>query len=155
MIKGVFKKLIIASLLLILMLAAGCSGGTGAQRIPGLSADEVVKTFFNAAKNNNLNEAGLYVSPASKGDSQTVLKYMSGQSDLAQIQNANLIAVKQVTEQGNYAVEMVTLQTQNSLNFTIKPVGLEKINGEWYIVDFNQIYNDAKYKILQQLIANI
>jgi hypothetical protein len=41
------------------------------------------------------------------------------------------------------------------MEVTIKPVGLEKVNGEWYIVDFDQIYNDTKYKVLQQLMANI
>ena len=97
----------------------------------------------------------MYVSPASKNDPQTVLKYLTGQSELDLIKNSNLIAAKQVAAQGNYAVVLVTLQEQNTFKVVIRPLGLEKINGEWYIVDFNQIYNDTKYNILQSLLQNI
>ena len=148
----------LVTVLLVTVLIAGCGGGVNVKRLTGLSASDVVKTFIDNAKNNKLDEAGLYVSPASKNDPQTVLKYLTGQtgqSELDLIKNSNLIAAKQVAQQGNYAVVLTTLQEQNTFNVIIRPLGLEKINGEWYIVDFNQIYNDTKYSILQSLLQNI
>lgn len=150
------KLLTLLIILLITVGIAGCGGSQASiQRISGLAPTDVIKTFINAAQRNNLTEAGLYVSPASKNDPQTVLKYLAGQSDLTLIKNANLIAVKQVAQQGDYAAVLTTLQEQNTLKIIIRPVGLEKINGEWYIVDFNQIYTDAKYKVLQNLLQSI
>ncbi|MBP2653416.1 MAG: hypothetical protein H6Q73_985 [Firmicutes bacterium] len=148
--------ILIISIMVIVLAAAGCGGGSGLQRVSGLSSDDVVKTFFNAAKSGQLNEAALYVAPSSKNDPQTVLKYLTGQSGLEVIKHANLLSLKKVTEQGNYAVVVATLQPeQNSLALTVKPVGLEKINGEWYIVDFSKIYQDSKYQLLQQLLSKI
>lgn len=151
-----WKAFLAASMLLIILVVAGCGGsGSTAQRILGLATDGVVKTFFEAAKAGNLNEAALYVSPSSKS-SQAVKNFLTGQLGLNQIQEANLLSVKQVAQKGDYAVVLTTLQNkQGSMQVTVKPVGLEKVNGEWYIVDPDQIYNDAKYKILQQLLANI
>ncbi len=145
----------IVSLLLILVVVAGCGGGSGAKRISGLSPEGVVKTFFDSAKNNKMNEAGLYISPASAGDAKTVVKFMTGGSGLEQIKKSNLMSVKLAGQQSDYAVVVASLQEQDSFKFTVKPVGLEKIDGEWYIVDFDQIYTDAKYKVLAQLLANI
>lgn len=154
--KKTWKTLLAISMLLVLVVVAGCGGGSGAQRIMGLSADSVVKTFFDAAKSGNMNEASLYVSADSRNNSQTVLKFMTGQSGLDQIKNANLLSVKKVAEKGDYAVVLTTMQDQQgSLKVTIKPIGLAKTNGEWYIVDADQIYSDIKYKALQQLLANI
>lgn len=142
-------------LCLALLITAGCGGG-GSQykRVSGLSPEQVVHNFFDAAKGNRMNEAALYVSPASTGDTQTVLKFVTGQSS-ATIQNSNLLSVRKVAEQGNYAAVVVTMQQQNSINLTIKPVGLEKINNEWYIVDYDQVFRDAKYQVLAQLLKNI
>jgi hypothetical protein len=150
-------KLVLGMLMLVLMLAvAGCGGGGGAQRLTGLSADGTVKTFFDSAKAGNLNEAALYVSPSSTNDPRTVLKYLTGRSGLEELKNANLISLKKMAEQGDYAVVLATLQPeQNNLKLIIKPVGLEKVNGEWYIVDFDKIYQDAKYSLLQQLLNKI
>lgn len=153
--KQKYLLLTLVTVLLVTILTAGCGGGVNVKRLTGLSASDVVKTFIDDAKNNKLAEAGLYVSPASKNDPQTVLKYLTGQSELDLIKNSNLIAAKQVAEQGNYAVVLATLQEQNTFKVVIRPLGLEKINGEWYIVDFNQIYNDTKYNILQNLLQNI
>lgn len=155
--KKTWKAFLFVSMLLIILAVAGCGGsGSTAERVLGLAADGVVKTFFNAAKAGNLNEAALYVSPDSKNNSQAVKSFVTGQLGLSQIQNANLLAVKQVAQKGDYAVVLATLQDQQgSAQVTVKPVGLTKINGEWYIVDSNQIYNDVKYKILQQLLASI
>jgi len=155
MFKRNVRILLAASLLIIVALVAGCGGGSGLQRVPGLSPTETVTTFFDAAKNNRMEEASLYVSAASKSDPNTVVKFMTGQSELTQIKNSNIMSIKQVAQQGNYAALLVTTQEQNTFKINMKPVGLEKVNGEWYIIDFDQIYRDAKYKILQQLLANI
>lgn len=153
--KQKLKLLFAFCLVLLTLLAAGCSGG-GAQRTPGLSADATVKAFFDATKAGKMNEAGLYVSPSSTSDPAVVAKYLTGQSGLEQIKNATLLSVKKVTEQGDFSVVLASLQSQdNALGFTIKPVGLEKIDGEWYIVDFDNIVKDAKYKLLLQLVSNV
>lgn len=156
MFKNSMKSLFVLSGLLLVLLIAGCGGSeSGVQRIAGLTTVDTVKTFFDAAKNNRMNEAGLYVSAASKNNPQAVLKFMTGQTGMEQIKNSNILSIKQITEKGDYAVVVVTIQEANSFNMTIKPVGLEKVNGEWYIIDFDQIYTDAKYKVLQQLLSNI
>lgn len=150
------KLTAVLTLLAVVLLAAGCGGGDGAQRITGLSADGVVKTFFEAAKGGRLNEAGLYVAPSSASDPRVVIKYLTGKSGLEELKNANLLSLRKAAEQGDYAVVVATLQTEaNTLNVVIRPVGLEKINGEWYIVDFDKIYQDAKYRVLQQLLSRI
>jgi ABC-type glycerol-3-phosphate transport system substrate-binding protein len=154
MFKRNIRVLLAVSMLVLVILVAGC-GGSGGKRVPGLSATETVTTFFDAAKNNRMSEASLYVSSASKNDPKTVLKFMTGQSGIQEIKNANIASIKQVAQQGNYTAVIVTIQEQNSFKMSVKPVGLEKINGEWYIVDFDQIYNDAKYKVLLQLLSNI
>jgi len=157
MFKNSIKNLLALSLLMVMLLVAGCGGGSGSgiQRVAGLSTEGTVKTFFDAAKSGHMNEAALYVSAASKADPNTVLKFMTGQTGVEQIKNSNIFSIKQIAQQSNYAAVVVTMQEQNSFKMTIKPVGLEKINGEWYIVDFDQIYTNAKYKVLQQLLANI
>ncbi|MPM46571.1 hypothetical protein SDC9_93275 [bioreactor metagenome] len=151
------RTLLAASMLLVILVVAGCGGGgSSAKRISGLAADGVVKTFFEAAKAGELSEAALYVSPDSKNNISTVKKFMTGQFGLDQIKDANLLSVKKVAEKGDYAVVLTTLQEkQGSMKVSVKPVGLMKVSGEWYIVDADQIYTDAKYRALQQLLANI
>lgn len=155
--KNSMRNVLVISMLLVVLLIAGCGGGTetGLQRIMGLNTEDTVKTFFEAAKNNRMNEASLYVSTASKTNAQTVLNFMTGQAGMEQLKKSNILSIKQITQQGNYAAVVVTIQETNSFKITIKPVGLEKVNGEWYIVDADQIYTDAKYKILQQLLSNL
>jgi hypothetical protein len=157
--KTVLKMTAVLTLLIMMILAAGCGGsggGDGVKRITGLAADEVVKTFFDAAKGGRLSEAGLYVSPSTANDPKVVIKYLTGKSGLEDIKNANLLSLRKVAEQGNYAAVVATLQTaQNSANIVVRPVGLERVGGEWYIVDFDKIYQDAKYQILQQLLSKI
>lgn len=153
--KKSLKILAVVSMLLLVALAAGCGGGSGAKRINGLEPDGVVKTFFDAAKNNKIKDAGAYISPASSGDAKTVVNFLTGDSGLSQLKKSNLMSVKQAAREGNYAVVVATLQEQDSFKFTVKPVGLEKIKGEWYIVDFDQIYNNAKYQVLENLLDNI
>ncbi|MBP2644630.1 MAG: hypothetical protein H6Q75_70 [Firmicutes bacterium] len=148
--------MLVIGILVLSLVAAGCGGGNGAQRISGLSSDSVVKTFFDAAKAGQLNQAGLYVSSSDTNNPQTVLKYLTGQQGLAELKQANLISVKKIAEQGNYSVVLATLQSeQNSMALTVKPVGLEKINGEWYIIDLDKVYKDSKYLLLQELLKKI
>lgn len=153
MLRKMPKLLMLVSFVIFAMAIAGCGGGPGAQRIAGLSPENVVRTFFDAAKNNNLNEAALYVSQTSKNDPQTVLKYVTGQTDVQQLKDANLLVVKQVAAQGDYAVVAATLEKSGS--YQVKAIGLERVAGEWYIVDFNQILNNAKYDILRTLLSKI
>lgn len=152
------KFILVVMLMLILVVTAGCGGGSGGSEVKrqaGLSPEQVVHSFFDAAKGNRMNEAALYVSPTSAGDTQTVLKFVTGQTS-ATIKSANLLSVKIVAQQGNYAAAVATLQQeQNSLNVSIKPVGLEKVNGEWYIVDYDQAFREAKYQVLAQLLKGI
>ncbi|HWR06805.1 hypothetical protein [Sporomusa sp.] len=149
------KFVLFAVLIMALLVTAGCGGGADLTRQSGLSPEEVVHTFFDAAKGNRMNEAALYVSPASVSDTKTVLKFVTGQSS-SSIKNSNLLSVKKVAQQGNYVATVATLQQeQNSLGFEIKPVGLEKIDGEWYIVDYDQALRDVKYKVLAQLLSGL
>ena len=74
---------------------------------------------------------------------------------LGDLKDTNVAAVKVVAQAGNYAAVVVTLQQENTFKITVKPVGLEKISGEWYIVDNNQIYQSAKYSILAELLKKI
>jgi len=147
------KALLAVAMLLILALIAGCGGGSSAQRPSGLAPDTVVKSFFDAAKANKLNDAALYVSPDSVNDTKVVIKYVTGQSALNELKNYNLLSVKKVAQQGDYAVVLATLQETNSFKVSAKPVGLTRANDEWYIVEFDKIYQDAKYKVLQQLMS--
>ncbi|MPM27925.1 hypothetical protein SDC9_74441 [bioreactor metagenome] len=156
--KKTWKLLLTVTMLLVVVVVAGCGGGSGsnAKRVSGLTPDGVVNTFFESAKAGDLNEAALYVSHDSKQSTQTVKNFLTGELGLDQIKDANLLSVKKVAEKGDYAVVLATLQDkQGSMKVTVKPVGLTKVSSEWYIVDADQIYSDAKYKILQQLLANI
>jgi len=134
-----------AILLVSLFVLAGCGGSTGAPRINGLAPDGVVRTVFNEVQANQMSDAQQYLAPNTSGDNSTIQA----------MKNANLISVKTVANQGDYAVVVATVVQQNSTNFSVKPVGLEKINGEWYILDVNNIYNNAKYSVLQKLLGNL
>ncbi|EAX47657.1 hypothetical protein TcarDRAFT_1079 [Thermosinus carboxydivorans Nor1] len=155
--KQLLKATSLMAILVMVALLAGCGGGgSAAKRLTGLAPDAVVQAFFDAAKNNRLNEAALYVTPDSRRDTRALIDFLSGQNGLAELKQANLVKVTKVAEQGNYAVVLATLQTEpNSFKLSVKPVGLEKIDGEWYIVDFNNIYENAKYQVLAQLLKNI
>jgi len=152
-----FKKkttmVAVVAMVTLLALLAGCGGG-GGKRITGLSPDGVVKTFVNAAKVGKLNEASLYVSPTSASDPKAIAEFITGDG-LGELKTANLAAVKVVAQSGNYAAVVATLQQENTFKITVKPVGLERIDGEWYIVAFDQIYQNAKYGVLAQLMRGI
>lgn len=134
-----------ALVLVFFFTLTGC-GGPGVARITGLSPDKVVQTFYDAAKSSKMNEAALYVASESRS---------AGTDELGSLQNMNLLSVRKVAEQGDYAVVIATLQQQNSINISVKPVGLEKKDGEWYIVDINSIYQNAKYSILASLLSKL
>lgn len=142
-----------AFVLVFSFLLAGCSG-PAAQRIPELAPDSVVKTVYDAAKNNRLTEAALYISPESLADTSPY-SALTGQNDVTSLKNTNLLSVNQITQQGTYAVVVATLQQQDNLAIQVKPVGLEKVGGEWYIVDMSKIYKEAKYQLLAQMLLSI
>jgi len=141
-------KLHIATVLMLLIsifALVGCGGSAGNPRITGLTPDQVVKTVFNEVQANQMNDAKEYLAPNTSGDNASI----------ELMKKSNLLSVKTVANQGDYAVVMATMQQQNTTNFSVKPVGLEKINGEWYIVDVNNIYNNAKYALLQKLLSSL
>jgi hypothetical protein len=150
------KKIAYLGILLVaaLFLLAGCTPQNVAPRVPGLAADAVVTTFFDAVKNDRLAEAGQYVSPESLASHQ-VSRDLTGEDELSSLKGMNLLAVKKVTEQDNYAVVVTTLQQQDSMAMQVKPIGLEKINSEWYIVDMKKIYQQAKYQLLLKMLLSI
>jgi len=139
------RLLLAVSLLVVLAVVDGC-GGSDAKRPVGLQPVEVVTHFFDAVKNRNYSEAALYVAPGA-----------SDRAELGEIKStANLLAVKKVAQKGDFAVVTATIQEgQNNFNFTVKTVGLERIDGEWYILDSKQIYQDAKYRLLLELLEKI
>jgi hypothetical protein len=146
-------SLLSALVVVTFFLLAGCSGPV-AQRVPDLAPDAVVKTVYDAAKNNRLTEAALYISPESLADSSPY-SALTGQNDVTSLKNTNLLSLNQVTQQGTYAVVVATLQQQDSLAIQVRPVGLEKVGGEWYIVDMSKIYKEAKYQLLAQMLLSI
>lgn len=150
------KRRAIALVLMLVMAAAlaGCGGGSNAKRPAGLAPDAVVQNFIDSAKADNLKEAGLYVSPDSTGNAKTVIKYVTG-GDLKELKQSNVLALKKQAEKGDYAVVLATLQTMNSYKVNVKPVGLTRVNQEWYIVEFDQIYQDAKYKVLMEMMSKL
>lgn len=147
-----FTKITALVVMLVLVgLLAGCGGGSAAKRITGLAPAAVVETFFNLVKSSSTNDATAYVSPASRSDVKAVMNL----SSLSEIKNSNLLSAKVVAQQGNYAVVSATMQAKDSFKISVKPVGLEKIDGEWYLVDFDSIANNAKYQVLQGLMSKI
>ena len=79
----------------------------------------------------------------------------NGSEIIADLKGQKLIHVKEAASQGNYCVVVATLQGQDSFAVKVKPVGLEKINGEWYLVDINKIYQSAKYELLLKMLFSL
>lgn len=133
-------------MVLVSMFAlAGCDGGAGAPRITGLAPEAVVRTVFNEVQAGQMNDAKEYLAPNATGDN----------ASLQTMRNSNLINAKTVANQAGFAVVMATVMQQNTSNISIKPIGLEKINGEWCILDVSNIYNNTKYAVLQRLLGGI
>jgi len=135
----------IVMVLVSMFLLAGCDGGAGAPRITGLAPEAVVKTVFNEVQADHMNDAKEYLAPNTTGDNDS----------LRTMRDSNLINAKTVANQGGFAVVMATVMQQNTNNISVKPVGLEKINGEWCILDVNNIYNNTKYAVLAKLLGNL
>lgn len=148
---------LVAVLIVFAGLIAGCGGGgADLHRITGLTPEKVVTTFHERAKSQNFDEAALYVSPTSLAAVKGVGNFLKNDLGLTDALHSNILAAKVVGQSGDFAVVMTTLQDGvNSTKVSVKAVGLEKINGEWYIVDNNTVFRDAKYKLLQDLIDNV
>jgi len=144
-------------LILLAGIMAGCGGnGTTLHRVKGLAPEKVVSTFYERAKSQELEEAALYIAPTSLTAISGVGGFLKNDLGLSDVLSSNLLMAKPIAEQGGFAVVLATLQDGlNSTRITVKAVGLEKIDGEWYIVDTNTAYRDAKYKALVSLLENI
>ena len=148
--------------LILLMLATfalsvvlgGCGGGKKGERVLGLAPEDVVKTAFNDAKQQNFRQAATYVSPDSLSDTKSVANLLSGMS-AKELKHTNLLSVKKVAQQGDFAAVIVTVQEEDGFKINFQAVGLERINNEWYIVSNDQILKNAKYKVLAKLLVNI
>lgn len=151
----------IGSLFLVLALLAGLiagcgGGGSNVQRITGLTPEKVVATFHDRVKSQQYEEAALYVSPTSLAAIKGISNFLKDDLGLSDALNSNLLSVKLMGETGDFAAILATFQDGvNSTKISVKAIGLEKINGEWYIVDSNTILQNAKYKLLQDLINNV
>lgn len=148
--------------LILIMLAgliAGCGGGGGgtkAQRITGLTPEKVVVTFHERAKNQKYEEASLYVSLTSLEAIKGVGNFLRHDLGLSDVLTSNLLSAKLMGEKGDYAVVLATFQDgTNSTKISVKPIGMEKVKGEWYIVDNKTIFQNAKYRLLQDLIDDV
>ncbi|HBS59741.1 MAG TPA: hypothetical protein DEA44_10780 [Firmicutes bacterium] len=152
------RKIIMLCLTLALTagLIAGCGGGgKGMQRLTGLSPEQVVATFQDLAKHQKYTEAALYVSPVSLA-SLSVSNFLKDDLGLSNVASSNLLSVRQLGQSGDFAVVLATLQDGvNTSNISVKVIGLERIKGEWYIVDNDTIAREAKYRLLQDLINNV
>jgi len=152
------RKLMMLCLTLALIagLIAGCGGGgKGLHRLTGLSPEQVVTTFQDLAKHKKYAEAALYVSPVSLA-SVSVSSFLKDDLGLSNVATSNLLSVKRLGQTGDFAVVLATLQDGvNTSNISVKVIGLEKIKGEWYIVDNDTIAQEAKYRLLQDLINKV
>ena len=142
------------TMLVLVILAAGCGGG-GGKRITGLTPTGVVQTFYNEAQDGHTGTASLYLAPDDGGSTAAVVKSLTSKLSLKDLKNTNLLAVKEAARQDNFAVVVATLQVQNSANVVVQPVGLEKIDGEWYIVNPEKVAQDAQYQVLAQLLTKL
>jgi PBP1b-binding outer membrane lipoprotein LpoB len=148
------SSLIIAMIAMVIMAVfiGGCSGSS--ERAYGLEPEAVVKTAFEAAKSGKVLEAAAYVAPSAltDGDTSSVSKMLTGFS-LKELKTANLLSVKKVSTRGNFAVAVATIHQENTLKIGVKTLGLEKIEGEWYIIPTDRIVQDAKYRLLAELLV--
>lgn len=146
--------IIMLSMFVVALLAGGCSGTT--QRVNGLEPEAVVKTAFEAAKSRNIMQAAAYVAPSALADADapTVTKLLTGLS-VDDVKTANLLSVKKASTRGDFAVVVATFHQENTLKISVKTIGLEKIEGEWYIIPMDRIVQDTKYRLLAELLGGI
>lgn len=141
----------ITAMVLMAILISGCSTG---ERKYGLEPEAVVKTAFQEAKSGRLQNAAAYVAPSALKDGNVsgVSKMLTGYS-VSELKSANLLSVKQVSSRSNFAVVVATIHRENSLKVGVKTIGLEKIQGEWYVIPTDRIVQDAKYRLLAELLV--
>lgn len=147
-----FHRMAVLCLLLFAAAAAGCATG---ERQTGLSPAGVVETFYQNAKEGRTGQAALYIAPGTELETGDVARQVSGLAELRELRSTNLVDVRQVASQGDFAVVLATVQTKNSLRTSVKAVGLERTDGEWYIVDSDRMIANARYRILADLIRRI
>lgn len=145
--------LFLAFILGFSLLIGGCAGT--AERERGLEPEAVVKTVFNAAKAKKLTQAAAYVAPSALVDDvSSVTKMLTG-FGVEDIRTANLLSVKKVSTQGDFAVVVATIHQENTLKISVKTIGLEKIEDEWYIIPVDRIVQDTKYRLLADLLGDM
>lgn len=135
----------------MLLVTAGCAGT--AERISGLEPEAVVKTAFEAAKSQKMARAAAYVAPSAlTDDASAATKLLTG-FGVEDMKSANLLSVKKVATRGDFAVVVATVHQENTLKISVKTIGLEKIEGEWYIIPVDRIVQDTKYHLLAELLG--
>jgi hypothetical protein len=142
--------IILTALLGLTLLLGGCAGTVG--RDLGLEPEAVVKTAFEAAKKQRMMQAAAYVAPEALSEASAVTKLLTGFS-VEDMKTANLLSVKKVSARDNFAVVVATIHQENTLKISVKTIGLEKIEDEWYIVPMDRIVQDAKYRLLAELLV--
>lgn len=141
---------VVVTLLLSVMLS-GCSGT--AERKYGLRPEEVVKVAFESARDKKFNQAAAYIAPNAlkDKDANQLAQLLTGLS-AKDLSSSNLLSVKPVSQQGRFAAVIATFHQENTLKVSMKAVGLEEIEGEWYIVPNDRIVTNAKYRLLAELM---
>ena len=141
--------IVLTALLGLTLLLGGCSGIVERER--GLEPEAVVKTAFEAAKAQKMMRAVAYMAPETLTEASAVTKLLTGLS-VEDMKTANLLSVKKVSVRGNFAVVVATIHQENTLKISVKTIGLEKIEDEWYIIPMDRIVQDAKYRLLAELL---
>lgn len=138
----------------IALFVGGCSGT--AERARGLEPEAVVKTAFEAAKSRKMMQAAAYVAPSALVDANepATVKLLTG-LNADELRDANLLSVKKVSTRGDFAVVVATFHQENTLKISVKTVALERIEDEWYIIPSDRIVQDAKYRLLAELLGGI
>jgi hypothetical protein len=144
----------LTAIVVMALFVGGCSGTV--ERVRGLEPEAVVKTAFEAAKSQKIMKAAAYVAPSALTDvdADTMTKLLTG-FGVDDIKTANLLSVKKVSARGDFAVVVATIHQENTLKISVKTIGLEKIEDEWYIIPTDRIVQDTKYRLLAELLGGI
>jgi hypothetical protein len=87
-------------------------------------------------------------------DAATITKLLTG-FGVDDIKTANLLSVKKVSARGDFAVVVATIHQEDTLKISVKTIGLEKIEDEWYIIPMDRIVQDTKYRLLAELLGGV
>jgi hypothetical protein len=144
----------LTAIVIMALFVGGCSGT--AERVRGLEPEAVVKTAFEAAKSKKIMQAAAYVAPGTLTDvdAATITKLLTG-FGVDDIKTANLLSVKKVSARGDFAVVVATIHQEDTLKISVKTIGLEKIEDEWYIIPMDRIVQDTKYRLLAELLGGV